>query len=58
MHRDDVGVRERGGRPCLAPQPLLERGIGRAVRLEELDGHPAVQHDVFREVDAAHAAGA
>jgi hypothetical protein len=57
MDRDDVRVREPGGRARLA-QEALARLDRREVRREHLDRDVAVELYVAREEDDAHAAAA
>ena len=58
MDRDDVRMREAGGRARLAQEPLARLGGAREVRRQHLDGDVAVELHVAREVDDAHAAAA
>ena len=58
MDRDDVRMREPGGRARLAQESLARLGGAREVRRQHLDGDVAVELHVAREVDDAHAAAA
>ena len=42
---------ESGHRPGLGPEALEEGGVAGQGRMEDLDGHPAVQGDVVGQVD-------
>ena len=48
---EDVRVVEGGRRPRLGPEALEEGGIAGQGRMEDLDGHPAVQGDVVGQID-------
>ena len=54
VHRDDAGMLERSGEPCLAKEPRTGRGGG--VLLQRLHRHVAIERTLAREVDAAHPA--
>ncbi len=58
MNRDDVRVREAGGRAGLAHEPLTRLRCRCQVRREDLDGHVAIELHVAREVDHSHTASA
>jgi hypothetical protein len=58
VDRDHIGVVERRGDPRLGDEPPAEsRLVGQPGR-DHLDGHDAVEIDVLRPVDDAHAAAA
>jgi hypothetical protein len=42
---------ERGERPGLALEPLLQRGIGGDVRREDFDGDRTIESRVARAID-------
>ena len=48
---EDVGVVEGCRRPSLGPETLEEGGIAGQGRMEDLDGHPAMQGDVVGQID-------
>ncbi len=52
--RDDVRMREVGGRLRLATEPLHERTVDRELGEEHLQGHRAVQLAIPRPVDLRH----
>src|SRR5262245_18816402 len=43
-------------RACLEQESLAQRGVGGDVRIDDFDRDRAVQRDVAREIDRAHAA--
>jgi hypothetical protein len=53
---DDVRMRETGGMRRLAPEALDELLVVRVAVVQDLDGDPAPQLLVLREVDVGHAA--
>ena len=55
-HRNDVRVREVGGRLRLAPEALDERSVDRQLGEEDLYGHRTVQEAVVSAVNLGHSA--
>ena len=53
-HADDVGMRELGDRPRLAPEALQLVGVGRHLPVQELDRHPPFEVDVEGLIDRRH----
>ena len=53
----DVRMLERGDGPRFALEPLTEIGVGGERRGQDFDGDEAIEPDVARLVDLAHAAG-
>ena len=56
VHRHDVGVRERRGRPGLAEEAFAELRPDGQLRRQHLDGHGPVEREIAGEIDRAHAA--
>ncbi len=54
----DVRMRQRRDRPGFPLEAQAGIRVGRDARRQDLDGHRAVEADVTRSVDLAHAAGA
>src|SRR6185312_16714921 len=57
-YRDDVGMRELGDRPGLAPKPLHVVLITSELLMQDLQRDAALEQAVMRPIDARHAAGA
>ena len=55
VHRDDVGVLDRGGQPRLALEALAEHRVLRALGRDQLDRHRALERQLGGAVDDAHA---
>ena len=55
VHGDDVGVTERGDRPCLAPEALETPGVVRHLGSEDLERHPPAELAVLGDVNLTHA---
>ena len=55
VDRDDVGVRKRRSRPCLAKKALSQRRIASEVRWQHLERDQSIEAKITREVDRPHA---
>ena len=55
---EDVRMVEGGDRPGLGPEALEEGGVAGQGRMEDLDGHPAMEGDVVGQVDVGGRTGA
>ena len=58
VHRDDVGVVERGNRPGLAGEAQAAVVVGGQLRRQDLERHLATERGVLRLIHHAHPAGA
>ena len=55
---DDVGMPESRGELRLAPEAFQDAGIGRQVRVQDLDRHVALQGQIARAIHTAEPTGA
>jgi len=55
-HRDDIGMRQLGDRPGLAPEALDVVLVTRELLMEDLQCDAALEQAVVRAIDARHAA--
>ncbi len=58
VDREDVGMVQRGGRPCLLFKAAKAIGVGRESSGQHFDGHIARETGIARPIDLAHPAGA
>ena len=54
MDLHDMRMAESGNQPCLAPKALLKAFAGLSWRVDDLDGHAAIELRIARVVDFHH----